>query len=816
MPWPVSQDYNEAIQNAASNFAEAELRAGEVVTDALGLPRPCSGNFADVYQVCCPQTGNRWAVKCFTRPVGGLQERYRAISAFLPGSRLPFIIEFEYLEKGIRVGGMWYPIVKMPWVEGLTLNTFIRDSLEQPALLEALGQLWLRMARRLRRAGAAHGDLQHGNVLLVPGRTPQALALRLIDYDGMYVPALASIRSGELGHPNYQHPLRLRQGLYGPDVDRFGLLVVAAALRCLLIGGRPLWQRYDTGDNLLFTQKDFASPHQSPLFAELLQMPDRETRSVAARLMAAAQKPLEQTPLLEEVFGDAFTKTPPPPSRRTPTEPISTVLPPPPAPARRYPPPRGPRTLSTRQTVGFLVLALGLLAIVVWVAFGLPLLQQPKVAGPNAGVQPPQAPPPANPPPAGNGGPAGPPAAPQAPAQQPPPGAGPEVNGDKLPLLLPRRPDLDPGHGPPLKAGKPQGDAPKPDANPKEGQAPPANLPSPLDHKGAHGPKEKQPPPAMEKDKAPPPPGDADLKKEAPPADVPKPPPPTPEPPPQAAAEFKHPPPAQPRQWEAHPKVGRISGIALSAKEDLLLVGGEKGLALLDMTTGKEAPFPVRWKLEIQSVAFSHDGAQIAAADNEQIYIWDLQTGTQLQKPFAEKVEVLLLHGASKRVFSAARDGTRKIWSTETWTDESTIGKPGRKGRAVLAISDDGTKALYPTSAGGMNEDQLELWDIKDGKIVKKLPGHPAMIRAVAFSPSGNWAASAASDKTLRLWDLESEKQIACTNVDAVLWSLAFADDQRLIGGDEKGALKLWDVAEDAKIQVSPNAQSGSVIRIGW
>jgi hypothetical protein len=70
----------------------------------------------------------------------------------------------------------------------------------------------------------AHADLQHGNVLLVP--TGNALALRLIDYDGMYVPALAGQRSGELGHPAYQHPQRLREGTYNAEVDRFSHLAI--------------------------------------------------------------------------------------------------------------------------------------------------------------------------------------------------------------------------------------------------------------------------------------------------------------------------------------------------------------------------------------------------------------------------------------------------------------------------------------------------------------------------------------------------------------------------------------------------------------
>ena len=106
----------------------------------------------------------------------------------------------------------------------------------------------------------AHADLQHGNVILVPGRKDGALAIKLIDYDGMWVPALAGRDSGEVGHANYQHPQRLKEGTYSADVDRFPLLVVATALRGLMVAGRALWDQFDNGDNLLFKESDLRNP----------------------------------------------------------------------------------------------------------------------------------------------------------------------------------------------------------------------------------------------------------------------------------------------------------------------------------------------------------------------------------------------------------------------------------------------------------------------------------------------------------------------------------------------------------------------------
>ncbi len=152
MSWPLSQDYNEAIQSPHTSFSDPELRGGLAVVNAWGLPLPCSGNFADVYPFDCPQTQTRWAVKCFTREVRGLRERYAEISRYLEATRLPFTVEFKYLEQGIRIRGTWYPILKMRWVEGKLLNVFVRDNLDKPSRLEALSEVWIRMAKRLREA----------------------------------------------------------------------------------------------------------------------------------------------------------------------------------------------------------------------------------------------------------------------------------------------------------------------------------------------------------------------------------------------------------------------------------------------------------------------------------------------------------------------------------------------------------------------------------------------------------------------------------------------------------------------------------------
>lgn len=303
MSWPLSQDFNEAVQNPATAFSDPDLKGGTIGTNAMGVPIPRSGNYADVYQLTSA-SGQKWAVKCFTRPTSaGLDSRYAAISEHLQNANLPFTVGFSFLPQGIRVRGQWYPIVKMQWVDGYPINAFVRENLNRSTILENMLSLWVRLCRRLRETGMAHCDIQHGNVLLVPAEgRGNSLGLKLVDYDGMFVPALANQPSGEAGHPSFQHPERVVTGAYSADLDRFPHLVVATALRGLLVGGRALWDKYDTGDNLLFTEKDFKNPGQSKLFKELWETGDPFTVGLVGHLALACTKPLPQTPWLDQLM----------------------------------------------------------------------------------------------------------------------------------------------------------------------------------------------------------------------------------------------------------------------------------------------------------------------------------------------------------------------------------------------------------------------------------------------------------------------------------------------------------------------------------
>jgi len=264
--YPTPSDYQEALQVPSVAFADPELQAATPRTNALGLPQPITGSFAAVFPVTT-EAGARYAAKCFLTEVPEHQARYEAVARTLDGIDHDAFVAFEYQPDGIRVEGTAYPLLKMEWADGTALNRFVEAHLDRPDVVDRLAEAWADLMADLDAMDLAHGDLQHGNVLVEP--RGDALHLHLVDYDTMYVPALNGRSSAEVGHRNFQHPDRTDAD-FGPFLDRFAGLVIYTALRACAV--RPgLWDRHDTGENLLFRDADFYAPDDSPLFNEFAE-----------------------------------------------------------------------------------------------------------------------------------------------------------------------------------------------------------------------------------------------------------------------------------------------------------------------------------------------------------------------------------------------------------------------------------------------------------------------------------------------------------------------------------------------------------------
>jgi hypothetical protein len=143
----------------------------------------------------------------------------------------------------------------------------------------------------LEQKGIAHGDIQNGNVLVAGDK------LKLIDYDGMFVPSLPLRDGSELGHKHFQHPQRSSSD-YGPKMDRFSFIVVDLSLRALS-RHKSLYKKFrEGGETIIFKANDFADPQNSEIFQILLR--DPSLNAAARNLASICEAPISDVPTLED------------------------------------------------------------------------------------------------------------------------------------------------------------------------------------------------------------------------------------------------------------------------------------------------------------------------------------------------------------------------------------------------------------------------------------------------------------------------------------------------------------------------------------
>lgn len=301
---PSIREYSLSVANPALCFEDEVLKAGQPENGKRNSPKQWVGQFTSVYKIRA--NGKAYAVRCFTSEVTGLGLRYQELKRYLIQNPVPEFVSVEYQPKGIhvfrqgRTESQCYPIVKMDWVDGETLDNFIDKNLGQPATIRHLANQWRDTARRLQGLPMAHNDLQHGNVM-VRGDG----AIRLVDYDGVFLPAFRGQKSPEEGHKHYQHPERSAQH-YDEHSDNFPAIVIYVSL--LAIAAKPeLWGEFYNEKNLLFTENDFGNPVGSELFEKLKTVQDSSVAGLAGKLAGWCANPIEKVPTLDD-----FLKLAPP------------------------------------------------------------------------------------------------------------------------------------------------------------------------------------------------------------------------------------------------------------------------------------------------------------------------------------------------------------------------------------------------------------------------------------------------------------------------------------------------------------------------
>ncbi|NJR74165.1 MAG: protein kinase, partial [Scytonema sp. CRU_2_7] len=123
--------------------------------------------------------------------------------------------------------------------------------------------------------------------------------------------------------------------------------------------------------------------------------------------------------------------------------------------------------------------------------------------------------------------------------------------------------------------------------------------------------------------------------------------------------------------------------------------------------------------------------------------------------------------------------------------------------------------SLGTTLASGSDDKTIKLWNLKSRKEIRTLKGHKGIIYSVAISPDGQTLVSGSDDNAAKVWNLKTGQEIRTIEAHSSLINSVTItpDGQKVASGSYDKTIKIWDLNTGQEI-LTLKGHTGNILSV--